>query len=117
MKTMYCPFMNAQIDNELCLKISMEANGEENGLARDDTFMEAMRDRERKKTCMHCQWHRVYCPVMGERVDGRDCFEICEVADHYINESILEDFPHPPVWNEAQREKCLHCKWHADVGE
>lgn len=117
MKTIYCPFMDAQIDDETCLEICRAANGEKNGQVRDDTLMAAMADRERKKTCMHCQWHRVYCPVMEERVNGRDCLEICEVADRYISESILKDFPHPPMWNETQREKCLHCQWHADVGD
>lgn len=115
MKTMYCPFMDAQIDSETCLEISMVANGEETGRVRDDTLTVAMRDKKRKKTCMHCKWHRVYCPVIEERIDGTTCLEICLVADEEISESILADIPLTTVWNREQKEKCLHCKWHGDM--
>lgn len=115
MKTMYCPFLNREIDSETCLEVSMLTNGEEAERTQDDTLLTAMKDKTQKETCMHCRWHRVYCPVMEDRVDGTVCLEICEVADHNISERIFEDFSHPPVWNAGQREKCLRCKWHADV--
>lgn len=51
----------------------------------------------------------VYCPVMGCRVDGDTCLEITVVADKEIHASVLPD---AIVWNEEQREKCLHCEWH-----
>lgn len=51
----------------------------------------------------------VYCPVADYRVDGDTCLEITVVADREIKASVLPD---TIVWNEEQREKCLHCKWH-----
>lgn len=113
MKTMYCPFMDAQIDSETCLEITMAANGEETGRVRDDDALTAaMRDKKRKKTCMHCQWHTVYCLVKNDQINGADCYEVCEVADNMVSENIL---PEGILWNEKQKEKCLHCKWHGDV--
>lgn len=54
----------------------------------------------------------VYCPVKNDQIDGGDCLIICDVAEHMIKPSILPD---NIVWNEKQRQKCLHCKWHADL--
>lgn len=54
----------------------------------------------------------VYCPVMGEQVDGTTCLEIALVADRMIKASVL---PTSLQWSDAQREKCLSCKWHDDV--
>ena len=51
----------------------------------------------------------VYCSVTDCRVDGGTCLEITVVADREINASILPD---TIAWNEEQRAKCLHCKWH-----
>ena len=55
----------------------------------------------------------VYCPVRNEQVDGTTCLEICIVADREAKPSIL---PEGTVWNENQREKCLNCQYHADIG-
>lgn len=54
----------------------------------------------------------VYCPVTDSRVDGTTCLEIVLVADEMINERTL---PQNICWNEEQRDKCLHCKWHDDI--
>ena len=54
----------------------------------------------------------VYCPVINGQIDGTSCLEIVLVADREINQSIL---PQSIEWNEEQRNKCLACKYHADV--
>lgn len=56
----------------------------------------------------------VYCPVKADQVDGGDCIVICDVADHMIKPSVLPD---GIEWNEEQRQKCLNCKWHADLDQ
>lgn len=59
----------------------------------------------------------VYCPVANRQVNGTMCLEIVNVADGMINERIFEDYSDDEkvIWNEAQRQKCLNCQWHADV--
>ena len=54
----------------------------------------------------------VYCPVIDGQIDGTSCFEIVLVADREMKPSIL---PKGVIWNDAQRQKCLSCKWHADI--
>lgn len=54
----------------------------------------------------------VFCPVREEQVDGTTCLEICLVADNMVQERTL---PEGITWNEEQRQKCLNCKWHADI--
>lgn len=54
----------------------------------------------------------VFCPVLNRQADGTTCLEIVLVADGEINERVL---PSGLVWNESQRQRCLHCKWHADI--
>lgn len=56
----------------------------------------------------------VFCPVINGQIDGTSCLEIVLVADREANPSIL---PEGVIWNEEQREKCLTCKYHADVEE
>lgn len=56
----------------------------------------------------------VYCPVTGRQVDGTTCLEIVMVADGEMDQSILPD---AIDWSEEIRQKCLHCKWHDDLGE
>ena len=64
----------------------------------------------------------VYCPIKESQINGSDCFTICAVADHEVKPVILYDGApdnsvlHPSIeWNEEQRQKCLNCKWHADL--
>ncbi len=57
----------------------------------------------------------VYCPVIDGQIDGTTCLEIVQVADGELNERLLNDIPEVMQWNEEQRQKCLNCKWHADV--
>lgn len=54
----------------------------------------------------------VFCPVKDGQIDGGDCFVVCEIADGNAPESVL---PERIAWNEDQRQKCLNCKWHADI--
>lgn len=54
----------------------------------------------------------VYCPVMNKQIDGVTCLEIVLVADREMNK---RGVPDGVVWNEEQRSKCLHCKWHDDI--
>lgn len=54
----------------------------------------------------------VYCPVINGQIDGTSCLEIVLVADREAKPSIL---PESVIWNEEQCEKCLACKYHADV--
>lgn len=54
----------------------------------------------------------VYCPVKNGQIDGGDCFEIVLVADSEAKSTIL---PEGIEWNEAQRQKCLDCRYHADI--
>lgn len=56
----------------------------------------------------------VYCPVTDGQVDGTSCLEICIVADREAKPTIL---PENIVWNEEQRQKCLACKYHADLDQ
>lgn len=56
----------------------------------------------------------VFCPVLNRQVDGITCLEIVLVADGEINKRILPD---GLEWNEEQRQKCLNCKWHADLDQ
>lgn len=55
----------------------------------------------------------VYCPVKDAQVNGDDCLIICDVADRMIKPSVL---PEGIKWDEMQREKCLKCSYHADLG-
>ena len=57
----------------------------------------------------------VFCPVIGEQVDGITCLEICLVADDMVKECILEDYDPIIPWNEEQRQKCLNCPYHDDL--
>lgn len=54
----------------------------------------------------------VQCPVTGAPIDGAGCLVICDVADKMLKPSAL---PEGIVWNEEQRQKCLKCKYHADL--
>lgn len=54
----------------------------------------------------------VYCPVKAAPINGGDCFLVFEIADGNVPEKII---PENIEWNEEQRQKCLNCKWHADV--
>ena len=55
----------------------------------------------------------VYCPVMDAQIDGGACIVICDVADRMLKPSVL---PENIMWNEEQRQKCLNCPYHADLG-
>lgn len=57
----------------------------------------------------------VFCPVRGAQVDGATCLDICLVADDMVKERILEDYEPAIPWDDEQRQKCLNCKWHADI--
>lgn len=57
----------------------------------------------------------VYCPVIDGQIDGTTCMEIVDVADGLISKGILEDYDPAIPWSEEQRQKCLNCKWHADL--
>ena len=57
----------------------------------------------------------VYCPVIDGQIDGTTCLEIVQVADGELNKRLLDDIPEVTEWNEEQRQKCLHCKWHNDI--
>lgn len=54
----------------------------------------------------------VFCPVKDNQINGADCFLICEIADGNAPDAVL---PEKIIWNEAQRQKCLRCKWHTDI--
>lgn len=54
----------------------------------------------------------VFCPVLNAQIDGTTCLEIVLVADGEMNKRILPD---GLEWNEEQCQKCLNCKWHADL--
>ena len=54
----------------------------------------------------------VYCPVIDGQIDGTSCLEIVLVADREAKPTIL---PKGVIWNEEQRNKCLACKYHADI--
>lgn len=56
----------------------------------------------------------VYCPVTDGQVDGTTCLEICIVADREAKPTIL---PENIIWNEEQCQKCLACKYHADLDQ
>ena len=56
----------------------------------------------------------VYCPVINEEIDGGACLVICDVADGMIKSSVLSE---RITWNEEQRQKCLACKYHADLDQ
>lgn len=56
----------------------------------------------------------VFCPVMNGQVDGTTCLEIVLVADREAKPAIL---PEGIKWDEEQRQKCLACKYHADIEE
>ena len=55
----------------------------------------------------------VFCPVINNQIDGTTCLEIVLVADREAKASIL---PENIKWNEEQRQKCLNCPYHADLG-
>ena len=64
----------------------------------------------------------VYCPVKESQINGTYCLEICIVADREANPSLLYDgapddsvLPPSIAWSEELRQKCLNCKWHAEV--
>lgn len=58
----------------------------------------------------------VYCPVIDGQIDGTTCMEIVDVVDGLINERILDDIEEVAVWNDEQKQKCLNCPYHADIG-
>ncbi len=66
----------------------------------------------RRKNSVSSIIKTVYCPVKGGQIDGGDCFEIVLVADSEAKSTIL---PEGIEWNEAQRQKCLRCQYHADI--
>ena len=55
----------------------------------------------------------VFCHVKNDQIDGNDCYIICEVADNMLKEKFL---PQGIKWNEEQKQKCLNCPYHADIG-
>ena len=54
----------------------------------------------------------VYCPVKDGQINGDDCYLICDIADGLIKSRVL---PEGVTWDEDQRQKCLKCKYHADL--
>ena len=54
----------------------------------------------------------VYCPVKNGQINGTNCLITCGVADRMLKPAVLPD---DISWNETQREKCLKCKYHADI--
>ena len=52
----------------------------------------------------------VHCPVKGDEINGTDCLIVCDVADRMVK-------PEGIKWDEEQRQKCLACKYHADIEE
>lgn len=54
----------------------------------------------------------VFCPVTNGQIDGTTCLDIVLVADREAKPSIL---PEGVKWSEEQRQKCLACKYHADI--
>ncbi len=56
----------------------------------------------------------VHCPVKDDEINGTDCLIICDVADRMFKSTCL---PKGIEWNEEQRQKCLMCKYHADIEE
>ena len=55
----------------------------------------------------------VYCPVKGDQIDGDDCYLLCAIADKEVSSRILPDGV--KEWNDAQRKKCLNCKYHFPI--
>ena len=55
----------------------------------------------------------VFCPVKNAKINVDDCIIVCDVADGMIKPTVLPD---GIVWNEEQRNKCLTCKYHDDIG-
>ena len=55
----------------------------------------------------------VFCPVKNAKINGDDCIIVCDVADGMIKPTVLPD---GIVWKEEQRNKCLTCKYHDDIG-
>ena len=55
----------------------------------------------------------VYCPVKDDRIDGGDCLIACDAADNTVKHTVL---PECIKWSEEQRQKCLNCKYHYEVG-
>lgn len=58
----------------------------------------------------------VYCPIIDRQIDGATCMEIVDVVDGLINERILNDIEEITAWDEEQKQKCLSCPYHADIG-
>ncbi len=56
----------------------------------------------------------VHCPVKGDEINGTDCLIVCDVADRMVKPTCL---PEGIKWDEEQRQKCLACKYHADIEE
>jgi hypothetical protein len=52
----------------------------------------------------------VYCPIKRNQINGDDCYLLCAIADLDVTSDILPDGVE--YWNEAQRQKCLQCKYH-----
>ena len=56
----------------------------------------------------------VYCPVKNGEINGADCYIICDVADGYVNSTLV---PKGIEWNDEQRKKCIDCQYHAIIEE
>jgi hypothetical protein len=56
----------------------------------------------------------VFCPVINGQIDGTSCLDIVLVADKEANPTIL---PKGVIWDDEQCNKCLACKYHADIEE
>lgn len=57
----------------------------------------------------------VYCPIKENQIIGDDCYLLCAIADEEVSPRVLPDGV--GYWNEEQRQKCLKCKYHADLNE
>ena len=55
----------------------------------------------------------VYCPLKQDQINGIECLEVCDVADHILNPSVLPK--EIGEWNEEKRVICKNCKYHADL--
>lgn len=56
----------------------------------------------------------VHCPVKDDQINGTDCLVVCDIADGLIKSTLI---PKGIKWDEQQRNKCLACKYHADIEE